>query len=102
MVGGVGEAGIVQVLEPALAALGALDPPQVVVEGAVLHAQDDDVVQAGVTGLREAALLRFAAGQGPPSGEAGGRDPGKELTTGGHGGGSSGWAPLRHPPVPHG
>ena len=84
VVGGVGEAGIVEVLEPALAALGALDPPEVVVEGAVLHAQDDDVVQAGVTGLWEAAPLRFAAGQDPPRGQASGRDPGKELTTGGH------------------
>ena len=55
------------------------------VERAVLHAEDDDVVEAGITRLRELAPLRLTAGKRPPGGEAYGRHAGKELTTGGHG-----------------
>ena len=47
---------LVGVMQPLVLAVGAREPPEVMVEGAVLHHQHDEGVDGDVAGAREAVL----------------------------------------------
>jgi hypothetical protein len=70
--------------QPGLLAVGAGQPAEAVVERAVLHHHDDDVVDAGVRGTGHGGCRRGPGGQGYPR-RSGGRDrhrAGEEFTPG--------------------
>ena len=84
VVRGVGDALLVEVGQPGLASGGAGHPAEVVVEGTVLHAHHDDVVETGRlrVGQRSGPARERVAHAAAP--QAGRGQAGQELTAAGH------------------